>query len=442
MAETGLSEQEITSFIDKNNLTDSATLLKYVKKNKKIGFVRLAKIAEYANSMREETAAYYTGQDICYAVVKNLPDYPDSKVLHILEPATGVGNFLPSLFMKYANVAELHIDVIDINPDSIALLQQILKSIPIPKNVRLSFINKDTLLQRFPKRYDIVVGNPPYMKVKDKNLLKLYKQSVKNTDTSNIFSFFIEKALELGDVVSLIVPKSLINAPEFDKTRQLMNEYPITHIVDFGEKGFKGVKIETIAFTINKIDKSGITKVESYITNSVEVKLQSYITDSAFPYWLIYRNSDFDETVNKMRFGIFKAFRDRTLTKSNTSQQGSIRVLKSRNIGSNEIIDIEGYDTYIDDVSGLEVGKYLNHTECVLVPNLTYYPRGSFMPKNCIADGSVAILTALDGEAVTEEDLAYYATDEFSRFYSIARNRGTRSLNIDNNSVFFFGKLK
>jgi len=442
VAETGLSEQEIKGIIDKNDLTESATLLKYVKKNKKLGFVRLAKIAEYANCMREETAAYYTGQDICYAVVKNLPDYPDSKVLHILEPATGVGNFLPSLFMKYANVAELHIDVIDINPDSIALLQQILKSIPIPKNVRLNFINKDTLLQRFPKRYDIVVGNPPYMKVKDKVLLKLYKQSVKNTETSNIFSFFIEKALELSDVVSLIVPKSLINAPEFDKTRQLMNEYPIAHIVDFGEKGFKGVKIETIAFTINKKDKSRMTKVESYITNSVEVKQQSYITDPTFPYWLIYRNSDFDEAANKMRFGIFKAFRDRTLTKSNTSQQGAIRVLKSRNIGSNEIIDIEGYDTYIDDISSLEVGKYLNHTECVLVPNLTYYPRACFMPQNCIADGSVAILTVIDDEVVTEEDLAYYATEEFSRFYSIARNRGTRSLNIDNNSVFFFGKLK
>ena len=343
--------------------------------------------------------------------------------------------------MKYANVAELHIDVIDINPESIALLQQILQSIPLPKNVRLNFINKDTLLQQFPKKYDIVVGNPPYMKVKDKNLLKVYKQSVKNADTSNIFSFFIEKALELADVVSLIVPKSLINAPEFGKTRQLMNEYPITHIVDFGEKGFKGVKIETIAFTINKRDKSGMTKVESYITNSVEVKQQSYITDPAFPYWLIYRNHDFDEAASKMRFGIFKAFRDRTLTKANTAPKGTIRVLKSRNIGSNEIIDIEGYDTYIDDISNLEVGKYLNHTECVLVPNLTYNPRACFMPRNCIADGSVAILTVVDGETVTEADLAYYATDEFSKFYSIARNRGTRSLNIDNNSVFFFGKL-
>ena len=84
-----------------------------------------------------------------------------------------------------------------------------------------------------------MVGNPPYMKVKDRRLLSLYKRSISNTDTNNIFSFFIEKALQLSDVVSLIVPKSLINAPEFDKTRQLMNEKAITHIVDFGEKVLK-----------------------------------------------------------------------------------------------------------------------------------------------------------------------------------------------------------
>lgn len=441
-AEKELTDQEVLDIIKSNELTDTAKLLKYIKNHRELGFVRLAKIAEYANGARMETAAYYTRQDICYSVVKNLPDYPDSKILHILEPATGVGNFLPSLFLKYANVTELHIDVIDINPDSIALLKKILQSIPLPENVRLNFINKDTLLETFHKRYDIVVGNPPYMKVKNKALLSAYKKFVFNTDTSNIFSFFIERAMQIGDVVSLIVPKSLINAPEFGKTRQLMNEQAITNIIDFGEKGFKGVKIETIAFTINQQLKRSLTKVESYITNSIEVKPQEYITDSAFPYWLIYRNKDFDAAAKKMTFGIFKSFRDRTLTKSNTARQGNVRVLKSRNIGDNEVINIEGYDTYVDDVSCLEVGKYLNHTECVLVPNLSYNPRACFMPLGCIADGSVAILTTINGVKVTKEDLAYYATEEFCRFYNIARNRGTRSLNIDNNSVFFYGKLK
>ena len=97
---------------------------------------------------------------------------------------------------------------------------------------------------------------------------------------------------------------------------------------------------------------------------------------------------------------------------------------------------------YIDKIDDLDVGKYLNHTECVLVPNLTYSPRACFMPKGCIADGSVAILTTANNIEITARDLAYYATDEFCKFYSIARNRGTRSLNIDNNSVFFFGKQK
>ncbi len=442
LADVDITESEIKAIINKYNLSETKSFLNYIKRHRKLGFVKLSKIAEFANSERIETAAYYTRQDICYSVVKQLPSYPDSKVLHILEPATGVGNFLPTLFKKYENVAELHIDVIDISSDSLAILKELLRCIEMPENVRLNFVNKDFLLANFTRHYDIVVGNPPYMKIADKCLLKEYKKDVQNTRTGNIFAFFIEKALQISDVVSLIVPKSLINAPEFGKTRRLMNEYPITNITDYGEKGFKGVKIETISFVINQKERKGKTKVESYITDSILVKEQQYITDSMYPYWLIYRNADFDIVASKMKFGVFKAFRDRTLTKNNTLAMGKIRVLKSRNIGNNAIVDIPGYDTYINNVDDLEVGKYLNQTDCVLIPNLSYNPRACFMPQGCIADGSVAILTNITPLPITKEDISYYATDEFNRFYSIARNKGTRSLNIDNNSVFFFGKIR
>lgn len=118
-------------------------------------------------------------------------------------------------------------------------------------------------------------------------------------------------------------------------------------------------------------------------------------------------------------------------------------MLKSRNIGNNEIVNIPDYDSYIDDIDGLDVGKFLNHTDCVLLPNLTYNPRACFLPKGCIADGSVAILTLIDkNDKVTKQDLSFYSTEQFTKFYAVARNLGTRSLNIDNNSVFFFGKLK
>ena len=78
----------------------------------------------------------------------------------------------------------------------------------------------------------------------------------------------------------------------------------------------------------------------------------------------------------------------------------------------------------------------------MLIPNLTYNPRATFLPKNCIADGSVALLKAKEDIKITQKHLEYYSSEEFTEYYKIARNRGTRSLNIDNNSVKFFGLLR
>lgn len=444
LCEPSLTEQDIKTLIDKKKLATQSCLVNYIRNNGHHGFVELSKIAELANAQRENNAAYYTRQDICYTIVKNLPDAKKYTELNILEPSIGVGNFLPTLILKYSNVPLVNIDVVDIDSNSIEILKELVAKIDIPDNIHINYINSDFLLYDFTKKYDIVVGNPPYKKLtKEKQLLIKYKMGVYNKDTNNIFSFFIEKAMRIGDVVSLIVPKSLINAPEFNATRTLMKEKRISRIIDFGEKGFKGVKIETICFILDTKKKPQNTIVESYITNEVKCHQQIYLTDDKFPYWIIYRNEVFDEVANKMEFNVFKAYRDRVITKAITKDRGKIRVLKSRNIGNNEIVNIPDYDCYIDNIEGLDVAKYLNQANCILLPNLTYNPRACFMPKGCIADGSVAILTLTnDNDIVTKEDLAFYATDIFTKFYAIARNLGTRSLNIDNNSVFFFGKLK
>lgn len=438
-----LSETEIKSLILNKDLTVHAHLLDFIRKSK-YSFVELAKIAELANAKRENNAAYYTRQDICYTIIKSLPEAKDFSEIRILEPSIGVGNFLPTLIEKYSSVKKVALDVVDIDANSIEILKELVKKLHIPDNIHINYIIDDFLLHDFHTQYDLIVGNPPYKKLtKEKKLLDSYKVYVENKDTNNIFSFFIEKALMIGDVVSLVVPKSLISAPEFNKTRNVMRNKKITHIIDFGEKGFKGVKIETISFILDTRKKPKNTIIESYITKSICEHQQNYITDKDFPYWIIYRNAEFDQVANNMEFNVFKAYRDRVITKSLTKNKGRIRVLKSRNIGNNEIINIPNYDSYIDDVSGLDVAKYLNKTNCILLPNLTYHPRACFLPKGCITDGSVAILTLTDAsETITKDDLAFYATDKFAKFYAIARNMGTRSLNIDNNSVFFFGKQK
>lgn len=441
--DTNQSDKDIVEIIKKEHLSDGESIIRFIRSNKNLGFVILSKIAEYANALREDNEAFYTRANVCYTVVKDFPDAKDFNSIRILEPSVGVGNFLPCIIGKYCDVEHVWIDVCDIDPTSIAIVKELVTLLNIPSNIHINYITADSLLYEYCCRYDIVIGNPPYKKLSGSpKQLAAYKAQVENKDTNNLFAFFIEKALSCGDFVSLVVPKSLISAPEFNKTRDVMEQYNIRKIVDFGEKAFKGVKIETISFLIYTLGIPSNTTIESYITNSISVHPQKYITDSSFPYWLIYRDEKFDKVAKKLIFGIFKAFRDRSITKKITKVNGAIRVLKSRNIESNGIKDIPGYDCYIDDIENLAVGAYLNRTNCVLVPNLTYYPRACFLPQNSICDGSVAILDTKDNDiSITKEDLAYFATEEYAEFYKIARNRGTRSLNIDNNSVFFFGVL-
>ena len=267
-----------------------------------------------------------------------------------------------------------------------------------------------------------------------------YRKNSKITKSSNLFVWFLEKAYHDGDWISLIVPKSILNAPEYDEIREIIKNSHIKSILDFGENGFKGVKIETVNLIFNSQEKSDLTHVVS-ITQKIDIiQQQEYITDTNYPSWLIYRNSDFDRIAEDMQLGVFDAFRDRQIVNSMLSQTGKYRVLKSRNIGSNSIVDIAGYDSYISDINNLAVSRYINVENVVLVPNLSYAPRACFLPKNTIANGSVAFLTLKNNNtALSETDLDFFATREFRLYYRIARNYGTRSLNIDNNSVFYFG---
>lgn len=437
-------DNEVLQIIKKEKIQSHQALISFIRTHQKLGYNNLSKISEYANALRESNEAFYTRPNICFSVIKSLPDFSKNKTIRIMEPSGGVGNFIPGLINKYRDVPEVVIDVCDIDCNSLEIISELIKLIEIPPNIQLNLINADYLKLKILHRYDLIVGNPPYKKLTgNASLLADYKEQAFNKDTNNLFAFFIEKSLNNSKVVSLIVPKSLVGAPEFNKSREKLAKHSVNRIIDFGEKGFKGVKIETIAFVINDNDDLDETIVESFITSTVICQKQSYLMDAFFPYWLLYRDETFDSVAQKMELGLFTAFRDRSITKKITRNNGKIRVLKSRNIESNKVKDIEGYDCYIDDVSGLAIRRFLNQKGCVLVPNLTYNPRACFMPKNCIADGSVAILELKDkNKRITQKDLSFYASPEFSHFYCIARNRGTRSLNIDNNSVFFFGKVK
>ena len=442
--ENNPDDRNLKKLIDNYQLTDSDRLHNYIENNpENLSLNSLSRVAELSNSLQTETAAYYTDKNTLLTIYNNLPDISKNKI-RVLEPSVGTGNFIPFIIKKYEKCEQLTIDVCDINENSIKTLKLLLNKMKIPKNVRINYLCSDFMKHDFKCRYDLVIGNPPFLKLKESSLLKEYRNIADDKVANNTSALFLERALLIADNVSMILPKYFLHNEDFKICREKSNNYAIKTIIDFGEKGFKGVLIETICLIISTKDKRGKTTCISVTHNLRNVLKQSILSDEKFPNWMLYRNDFFDKVCESVKFGIFKCFRDRQITKKIFKENAKIWVIKSRNIKTDGsgIEHIADYDSFIDenDIGGLTVAKYLGRDDVYLSPNMTYYPRVVRKPKGTLVNGSVAILELNDDEKITDEDLKYFSTDEFWRFYAIARNLSTRSLNIDNNSIFYFGK--
>mgnify|MGYP004715625577 FL=1 len=441
-----LNTATINKVVSSNKLSEVDNLKNFIVKNPmNLSAATLGKIAEMANTSRTDNAAFFTSKTLITEMMKALPD-TDKETVRILEPSVGVGNFLPLIIKKFEG-KRISLDVVDIDEHSLEFAKLILKYYKIPDTCTINYIHDDFLLHNFEKKYDYIIGNPPFFKMKSNNtLLSIYRHNAVNKVTTNICSFFLDKAINLGNYVALVFPKFLLNTPEFAQTRNYLSEKAVECIIDFGEKGFPGVLVETLAIFINNLARPSNTRVASITHGKYMFQSQKYIFDDKLPYWIIYRDVQFDSVCKKLDFNVFKVFRDRQITNSQLSSSGHVRVLKSRNISDDgkEIIDISDYDSYIDynALKKLAVFEYLDRDDVYLTPNMTYKPRMMKKPKNCVVNGSLAILIPKKDIVLTDKQLEFFSTEEYREFYHIARNYQTRSLNVDACSVFFYGLLR
>ncbi len=448
MRQMHFTNSMINKTIEEYKLLSVDNLMQFIVDNPlNLGEASLARIAELTNSQRENNAAYYTNKYIINELYKRLPDF-EKEEINILEPSVGVGNFLPFILKKYEGVRKVNVDMVDIDEKNLQILKLLLQKQKIPANVTLNFICADTLLHCFENRYDLVIGNPPFSKLKAKEAEKYLVENI-NKNTTNTFEFFLEKAMSISDYVVMIMPKAVLNTPEFSITRKLLSKKKIECIQDYGEYGFKGVLVETICMFIDVHGQPKNTKVESLALNRSINQKQKYIMDEKYPYWIIYRNDYFDRISKRLDFDKFTVFRDRQITNSNTTQKCGkdyLRVIKSRNISDDgkKIVDIPGYDSYIKKATAevLSAYKYVGNQNVYLTPNMTYKPRVMRNTGNIVVNGSVAVLIPKEDMELTEEQMEYFSSEEYRKFYQIARNFQTRSLNVDSTSVFFYGVLK
>lgn len=180
-------------------------LLKHTKK-----FMEEANIED-----RKSKGQYFTTQDIKNKSLKNLTieDGED-----ILENSSGTGEFIDSILKLNPNV---NIDAFDIDENLSDLVKKSYPSI----NMKC----EDWLLNPSDKKYDKIIGNPPYFEISKINCKKIgYERFLKFCKSKpNIYSFFIAKSIEClkpgGDLI-YVVPTSMNNGYGFSPLRNFIIE--------------------------------------------------------------------------------------------------------------------------------------------------------------------------------------------------------------------------
>lgn len=202
-------------------------------------------------------------------ILSNLKD------IKILDIAVGSGNFVLSiidyfenLISKYSDknsiniiIQELLSKIVVIDIDLITLevfyirlylrilifsLKQSNEDQKYNYDIDLEVIHGNTLLELRNRKFDFIIGNPPYFPIRNLNSItkreysKLFESYHANGD---IYYLFIEKSLKLiknkNSIVSLIIPRYFSKAPTAKKLNKILETYRIKNVWEFLNKPFK-----------------------------------------------------------------------------------------------------------------------------------------------------------------------------------------------------------
>ena len=218
------------------------------KKNDQFHTFSLTFTNKTDKSVKKSHGIYFTPKNIRQLLVNKLDLLLDSSSsLNILEPSTGSGEFIYTLSNKFKNS---QIDGVELN-------QQLAKHCQkkFSKNNKISIIQSDFLELDITKKYDLIVGNPPYFEIKKKDLKYEGYQSV-TSGRINIYTLFLYKCIGLlrpGGILSFVIPPSILNGAYFEKIRQYIvstcNILDISHVT--GQ--FLDTGISVMIFTIQKL---------------------------------------------------------------------------------------------------------------------------------------------------------------------------------------------
>lgn len=356
---------------------------------RKAGVIMLEKIIEltneYIESMpkkdRKKYGQFFTSIETArfMAGLYNIPT--NMEKVCILDAGAGSG-ILSCAFVerleKIDHVQEIEVTCYENDSNVLKLLESNLEycSSNANKKITLKIITENYILSQYldfnhmiggssdPKKYDFVIGNPPYMKI-SKDAPEATAMPEVCYGAPNMYFLFASMSLfnlrDNGEMV-YIIPRSWTSGAYFKRFREyLLTEGRLEHIHLFVSRNKVFDKEDVLQETIIvKVKKTKITPAIVTITSSHSNKDFGDITSFIAPYHLVVSGKDFyvylvtnekevavleklqgfDKTLPdigvKMKTGLTVDFRNRDILRD-TEEEGAIPLFYSQHIRQGKV---------------------------------------------------------------------------------------------------------
>ena len=181
------------------------------------------------------------------SVFVNLPKH---KKVHILEPSCGDGSFLAALETSLShNNCEAYIEAVELDPK--------VGEDTAVKYPRVNFFNKDFLFWEPKQKFDLVIGNPPYIVRKRLNSSQAEKckyihvtTGLKDREVANIWTSFVIKSAEMlfdNGVLAFVLPTELLQVNYSKEIRNyLLKNFARLEIISFRNLAFEFIEQDTV----------------------------------------------------------------------------------------------------------------------------------------------------------------------------------------------------
>lgn len=203
---------------------------------------------------KKSQGIYFTPPETVNKCIEKIKKY-NYQFNSILEPSCGSGEFILYIINNFPNA---NINGIEYNNTIYNSIKNKFSNVKITNNDFIEYNNN--------KKFDLIIGNPPYFVMKKDSVNSKYFKYFDGRP--NIFILFILKSLDMltkNGILCFVLPKNFLNCLYYDKTRKyIIQNFTIIEIFDAPGKYIE-TQQDTIVMIVQNKQTNNISDYVSYL---------------------------------------------------------------------------------------------------------------------------------------------------------------------------------